>query len=75
MRRRRIGSLTGRDIAPRYQRVLRLLLEGKPDKEIASVTGLTLHTVRTYVKEVFRALGVRGRVHLLSRALNRQSGR
>jgi DNA-binding NarL/FixJ family response regulator len=41
--------------------VLSLLLQGKPNKEIARRLGLSVETVKDHVQAVLRALGVNSR--------------
>jgi DNA-binding CsgD family transcriptional regulator len=53
----------------RCRSVLRGLMAGLADKEIAQGLGLSLHTVHEYVKDVYGALGVTGRVELLARLI------
>ena len=48
----------------RYGRVAQLMLEGLTDGEIAMHLGLSVDTVRTYAREVLRAVGVSDRVQL-----------
>ncbi len=59
-------------LAPRHARVANLLLQGLCDKDIAKETGLTLQAVRTYVKCIYKAVGVHSRVELLFRMVQRQ---
>lgn len=55
-------------LTPREQDVLRALVDGLSDKEIAQRLNLGTETVRGYVKTIYRKLQVTGRVELLSRA-------
>jgi DNA-binding NarL/FixJ family response regulator len=55
-------------LAPRHARVAAYLMLGKSDKEISAMTGLSLLTVRTYVKVVLRAAGAHNRVELVRQA-------
>ncbi|MFO0758467.1 MAG: helix-turn-helix transcriptional regulator [Byssovorax sp.] len=55
------------DLSPRARDVLAGLLRGSADKEIAAALGLSLHTVRQYVKTIYRAYGVTSRAELLAR--------
>ena len=57
-------SLTQREIE-----VLRLLVKGKTNKEIASILCISNSTVKTHVIGVFRALNVHNRTHAVHRAL------
>jgi len=48
-------------LPPSLRQIAELLAEGLSDKEIAERTGRPLDTVRTYVRRVFRKLGVTSR--------------
>ncbi len=56
-----------RPLPARLARVLTELLRAKSDKEIALTLGLSTHTVRGYVKEVYRSVGVTSRAELVVR--------
>jgi DNA-binding NarL/FixJ family response regulator len=51
-----VESLTGRELE-----VLRLVVQGLPTQSMASILGVSTHTVRTHVQQVLRKLGVHGR--------------
>jgi DNA-binding NarL/FixJ family response regulator len=51
-----VESLTGRELE-----VLRLVVQGIPTRTMASLLGVSTHTVRTHVQQVLRKLGVHGR--------------
>jgi DNA-binding CsgD family transcriptional regulator len=53
-------------LTPRQQQLLSLLLSGKDPKAIARSLGLTLHSVRTYIKHLYQRLGVSGRAELMA---------
>lgn len=53
-------------LTPRQADVLRLLVEGRCDKEIMRATGLSMSTVKVHTGAVFRALGVRSRTQALA---------
>ena len=59
------------DLAPRVRQVLRCLLEGDGDKQIAARLGLTRHTVNQYTKTVFQHFRVESRAELLARWVRR----
>jgi DNA-binding NarL/FixJ family response regulator len=59
------------DLPPRVRQVLRCLLEGDGDKQIAVRLGLTRHTVNQYTKLLFRHFGVASRTELLARWVRR----
>lgn len=47
------------------QQILRLVLDGFDDDQIATETGHSYHSVRAHLKRMFRAAGVRSRLHLM----------
>jgi DNA-binding NarL/FixJ family response regulator len=51
-----VESLTGRELE-----VMRLVVQGLPTRTMASLLGVSTHTVRTHVQQVLRKLGVHGR--------------
>ncbi len=55
------------ELAPRVREVLGELVTGAADKEIAARLGISPHTVRQYVKTIFRVYGVSRRAQLLAR--------
>ncbi|WP_396270679.1 response regulator [Ideonella sp.] len=48
-------------LTPRQSEVMQLLLQGKPNKDIARRLGLSVETVKDHVQAVLRALGVNSR--------------
>jgi DNA-binding CsgD family transcriptional regulator len=58
-------------LAPRARDTLDVLLTGAADKEIAAQLGISLHTVRQYVKAILRAYRVSSRAQLLASAAPR----
>jgi len=52
-------------LTPRQADVLRLLVEGKCDKQIVRATGLSPGTVKVHTGAVFRALGVTSRTQAI----------
>jgi DNA-binding CsgD family transcriptional regulator len=67
----RPGEPSPADLPPRVRQVLRCLLEGDGDKQIAARLGLTRHTVNEYAKAIFRHFGVQSRAELLVRWVRR----
>lgn len=63
-----------RDLPQRLRPVLDGLLAGEAPKRIAYRTGLSLHTVYEYVKQLYRHYGVTSRGELLSRFVTREAG-
>lgn len=54
-------SFEGLGLTPRQADVLGMLLQGKPNKDIARRLGLSVETVKDHVQAVLRALGVSSR--------------
>jgi DNA-binding NarL/FixJ family response regulator len=52
-------------LTPRQADILRLLVEGKCDKQIMRATGLSPGTVKVHTGAVFRALGVTSRTQVI----------
>lgn len=63
---------TGQDISttPREAEIIRLLAEGKSNKEVASALGITVRTVETYRAKIMLKLGVHSIAELIRYALN-----
>jgi DNA-binding CsgD family transcriptional regulator len=55
------------DLPPRLQPVLRLMLQGDAEKQIARKLDLSPHTIHEYAKVLYRTLGVSSRGELLAR--------
>jgi DNA-binding NarL/FixJ family response regulator len=55
------------ELPPRLQPVLRYLLQGDAEKQVAVKLGLSRHTIHEYVKTIYRQLGVSSRAELLAR--------
>jgi pSer/pThr/pTyr-binding forkhead associated (FHA) protein len=51
------------------RRVLRLLVQGAAEKEVAATLGVSYHTVHAHVKQIYRELGVRSRLELITLCL------
>ncbi|MEM8835464.1 MAG: helix-turn-helix transcriptional regulator [Planctomycetota bacterium] len=54
-----------RELTMPSRRVLRLVLEGLDDEQIADQTEMTYHAVRAHLKRIFRNADVRSRLHLM----------
>lgn len=52
-------------LPPAQRRILRHLLDGKTQKEVAATTGLAVGTVGQYVKALLKAFGVRSTLELV----------
>jgi DNA-binding NarL/FixJ family response regulator len=53
-------------LPPHLQRVMDLLHSGLNQSRIAAALGLSPHTVRGYVRDIYRRFGVNGRLQLIS---------
>lgn len=60
------------DLTPREREILRLLVDGRTNAEIAAHLGLSLYTVKNHVRNLLGKLGVGSRTEAVSLAL--QSG-
>lgn len=58
-------------LRPTELRVLRLLVQGKSNREIAGTAGLSPHTVKSYLREIYQKLGVGSRAEAAAVALRR----
>jgi DNA-binding NarL/FixJ family response regulator len=56
---------------PSQLRVLRLLVEGLTAAQIAEATGLSPHTIKSYLRMIYRKLGVSSRAAATSAAIRR----
>jgi DNA-binding NarL/FixJ family response regulator len=73
----RLGSLGERspaDLPPRARQVLRCLLEGDGDKQIAARLAISPLTVNVYTKAIYKHFGVSSRTELLARWIRRRWG-
>lgn len=61
------ADLGDTNLPPRLARIARLVVSGCTDKQIATRTGLSFSTVRTYVRQIYRRVGVHNRVELVHR--------
>lgn len=52
-------------LPPRLTKIAALVIDGMTDKQIAQRVGLTFSTVRTYVRQIYRRMGVHSRVGLV----------
>ncbi len=53
------------DLPPRQAEVLRRVMGGLSDKQIAYATGISVNTVRTHMSRLFSKFGARDRVELI----------
>jgi DNA-binding CsgD family transcriptional regulator len=61
-------------LPPRVRQVLRCLLEGDGDKQVAKRLALSQYTVNQYTKHIYRYFSVNGRTELLARWIRRGWG-
>lgn len=66
----RLDPAALRSLSPREQEVLRLLCQGQRNKEIAVRLGVTVGTVKTHLRHVFRKLQVYDRTGAILTALH-----
>jgi DNA-binding CsgD family transcriptional regulator len=52
-------------LSPQQARIVRLILQNKPDKQIAVELNLNRYTIRTYLKRIFDRLGIDNRLGLV----------
>jgi len=64
----------GDDLSPQESRILALVVEGKTNKEIARVMGLSDKTVKNYLSNAFQKLHVQRRAHAAA-VFNRRANR
>ena len=55
------------ELSEREFQIVRLVFEDEHERSIASLLGISLHTVHTHLKHLHRKLGVRSRVGLVLR--------
>ncbi len=61
-------------VSHRQAQVAELLLQGRPDKQIASALGITVRTVRAHLDELFDHFNADGRVALAVRIMSALNG-
>jgi DNA-binding CsgD family transcriptional regulator len=61
------AALARTTLSRREREVVALLVAGRPTREIAARTGLTVATIHTYLKRIYPKLGVHSRVELVAR--------
>jgi WD40 repeat protein/serine/threonine protein kinase len=64
---RAVGSLVEL-LTPREQEVIRFILDGKTNREIAELMTVELATVKWHVKQIYKKLNVRSRVQAIVKA-------
>ncbi len=66
--RRRTNALESLLLTPRELAVLRLIAEGRGNREIATQLSLSFHTVKNHVQNIFKKLGVTRRIEAIEHA-------
>jgi DNA-binding NarL/FixJ family response regulator len=56
-------------LSSRERQVMEFLAQGHPYKSIARDLGVSLHTVRNYLRRIYRKLGAHSRTHAVARFL------
>jgi DNA-binding NarL/FixJ family response regulator len=67
----RIGRRDGKALSDRELEVLQELTHGKSTREVAEHIHVSEETVKTYLKQIFRKLGVRDRTEAVAEAFRR----
>ena len=57
------------ELAPRERELLDHLAAGRPYKQIADQMGITIHTVRTYIRRIYEKLRVQSRTEAVAKYL------
>ena len=57
-------------LTPREREVVRLLVQGRPNRQIAEALGLDETTVKAHLSRLMRKLNVRNRIALSMQALH-----
>jgi len=68
-----LANLPDQDLTGRQRQIVTWLAEGLSNKEIALRLGISSHTVKTHLHNIFERLGVSGRVRVLSLAAGSRS--
>lgn len=70
----RFAEPSPRDLGPQVRRVLRCLLDGDSDKQVAVRLGISRYTVNQYTKVIYKHFGTNGRAELMARWVRRGWG-
>jgi DNA-binding CsgD family transcriptional regulator len=57
------------DLTGRQAELTEVLLQGKSNREIAALSGITINTVQVHLKKIYRKTGTRGRYALMALAM------
>jgi DNA-binding CsgD family transcriptional regulator len=58
-------------LSPQQARIVELILQGKPDKQIARQIGVSFGTLRAHLSRAFERTGVSGRMELAALVFSR----
>lgn len=64
-----VATATPPQLSPRLRQLLEFFIEGKSEKQAAEEMGLSRHTVHMHAKRLYRAMQVKTRAELVSKAL------
>jgi len=67
----RIGGTAGEDLSEREQQVLRLVLKGLSNREIARQLDIAENTVKHHIGEIYQSFGVTSRAEAMAAATRR----
>jgi signal transduction histidine kinase/DNA-binding NarL/FixJ family response regulator len=54
------------DLSDKEKKIVYLLLEGKLNKEIAHILGISIHTVKSHASNIYRKCGVQNKIELMN---------
>jgi DNA-binding NarL/FixJ family response regulator len=60
-------------LTSRQEQIVRMVVEGLPNREISAALQVSAHTVRNHLFRIYEKLGVSSRVEMVLYALSRQS--
>jgi len=63
------------ELSERECQVLDLLARGHPEKEIAEISGISRHTVHTYIRRIYEKLQVHSQAQAVARYSKRRQGK
>jgi DNA-binding CsgD family transcriptional regulator len=61
------GSSGMPELSPRESEIAHLICAGKQNKEIAWLTGLSVHTIENHLKRIYRKFHIQNRAALVSK--------
>ena len=59
-------------LPPRQQQIVQAIVDGKSYKQIAAELYISIDTVRTHIKRIYRALEVNSKAELIKKATRRK---